>query len=107
MFGRKSMPDSHTLTRRGLINSAAALGAQFTPQDNARGVRLALAEAIYSGITTVHNWSHNLLSPAYADAELAVHRETGGRARFGYGYSRNTGSDETLPLADVARVQRE
>jgi 5-methylthioadenosine/S-adenosylhomocysteine deaminase len=91
----------------GYFPFSRMLGAQFTPQDNARGVRLALAEAIYSGITTVHNWSHNLLSPAYANAELAVHRETGGRARFGYGYSRNTGSDETLPLDDVARVQRE
>ena len=67
---------------------------------------LALAEAISSGITTVHNWSHTLLSPAYAEAELAVHREVGGRARFAYGYSRNTGPNETLPLDDVARVQR-
>jgi cytosine/adenosine deaminase-related metal-dependent hydrolase len=91
----------------GYFPFSRVLGMQFTAQDNARGVRLALAEAIYSGITTVHNWSHNLLSPAYADAELAVHREVGGRARFGYGYSRNTGADETLPLDDVARVQRE
>jgi len=70
-------------------------------------VRLALAEAIASGITTVHNWSHNLLSPAYADAELAVHREVGLRARFAYGYSRNTGANETLPLDDTARVQQQ
>jgi cytosine/adenosine deaminase-related metal-dependent hydrolase len=55
----------------------------------------------------VHNWSHNLLTPAFADAELAVHREVGSRARFGYGYSRNTGADETLPLDDVARVQKQ
>jgi 5-methylthioadenosine/S-adenosylhomocysteine deaminase len=91
----------------GYFPLSRVLGAQFTPQDNARGVRLALAEAIHSGITTVHNWSHNLLSPAYADAELEVHREVGSRARFGYGYSRNTGADETLPLDDVARVQKQ
>jgi 5-methylthioadenosine/S-adenosylhomocysteine deaminase len=89
----------------GYFPFSRVLGAQFTPEDNARGVRLALAEAIASGITTVHNWSHNLLAPAYADAELAVHREIGGRARFAYGYSRNTGPNETLPLDDVARVQ--
>jgi cytosine/adenosine deaminase-related metal-dependent hydrolase len=93
--------------KTGYFPFSRVLGALFTPQDNARGVRLALAEAISSGITTVHNWSHNLLSPAYADAELAVHREVGGRARFAYGYSRNTGPNETLRLDDVARVQRE
>jgi 5-methylthioadenosine/S-adenosylhomocysteine deaminase len=93
--------------KTGYFPFSRVLGSLFTPQDNARGVRLALAEAISSGITTVHNWSHNLLSPAYADAELAVHREVGGRARFAYGYSRNTGQNETLPLDDVARVQRE
>ena len=90
----------------GYFPYSRVLGALFTPEDNARGVRLALAEALYSGITTVHNWAHNLLSPSYADAELGVHREIGGRARFSYGYSRNTKSDETLPLEDVARVQQ-
>jgi cytosine/adenosine deaminase-related metal-dependent hydrolase len=93
--------------KTGYFPFSRVLGALFTPEDNARGVRLALAEAIASGITTVHNWSHNLLSPAYADAELAVHREVGGRARFAYGYSRNTGANETLPLNDVARVHRQ
>ena len=56
--------------KTGYFPFSRVLGSLFTPQDNARGVRLALAEAISSGITTVHNWSHNLLSPAYADAEL-------------------------------------
>ncbi len=93
--------------KAGYFPLSRVLGSQFTPEDNARGVRLALAEAITSGITTVHNWSHNLLTPTYADAELAVHYEVGGRARFAYGYSRNTKADETLPLDDVARVQRQ
>jgi cytosine/adenosine deaminase-related metal-dependent hydrolase len=93
--------------KTGYFPLSRVLGSQFTPEDNARGVRLALAEAISSGITTLHNWSHNLLTPAYVDAELAVHREVGGRARFAYGYSRNTKADETLPLDDVVRVQRQ
>jgi 5-methylthioadenosine/S-adenosylhomocysteine deaminase len=93
--------------KTGYFPFSRVLGTLFTPQDNARGVRLALAEAIASGITTVHNWSHNLLTPAHADAELAVHREVGSRARFAYGYSRNTQANETLPLDDVARVQQQ
>jgi len=83
------------------------LGQFFNEEDNARGVRLALAEGISSGITTVNNWSHNLLGPEYADAEIKVHREVGGRARFSYGYSRKTPLDATLPLDDIARVQKQ
>jgi cytosine/adenosine deaminase-related metal-dependent hydrolase len=83
------------------------LGQFFTPEDNARGVRLALAEGINTGLTTFNNWSHNLLAPEYADAELAVHREVGARARFSYGYSRKTAPNSTLPLDDVARVQKQ
>jgi cytosine/adenosine deaminase-related metal-dependent hydrolase len=91
----------------GYFPESRVLGGVFKPEDNAAGVKLALAEAINSGITTVHNWSHNLLTPAYADAELQAHKDFGGRALFSYGYSRNTGQNETLPLDDVARVQKQ
>jgi 5-methylthioadenosine/S-adenosylhomocysteine deaminase len=91
----------------GYFYISRLLGQFFTPEDNARGVRLALAEAISSGITTVTNWSHNLLGPEYADAEIKVHREVGARARFAYGYSRKTPPDATLPLVDIARVQKQ
>ena len=37
----------------GYFYISRLLGQFFTPEDNARGVRLALAEAISSGITTV------------------------------------------------------
>jgi 5-methylthioadenosine/S-adenosylhomocysteine deaminase len=93
--------------KTGYFPFSRVLGSQFTAQDNARGVRLALAEAITCGITTVHNWSHNLLAPDYADAEIGVHREMGVRARFSYGYSRKTPTDATLPLDDVARVHKQ
>ncbi|MDB5532067.1 MAG: cytosine deaminase-like metal-dependent hydrolase, partial [Hyphomicrobiales bacterium] len=45
--------------KTGYFLFARAVGDVFTPEDNARGVRLSLAEAINSGITTVHNWAHN------------------------------------------------
>jgi 5-methylthioadenosine/S-adenosylhomocysteine deaminase len=87
--------------KTGYFPHSRTLGVLFTPEDNARGVRLGLAEAIHSGITTVHNWSHNNLSPAYAEAEVMVHRETGSRARYSYGYSRKTGTNTMLPLDDI------
>lgn len=92
--------------KTGYFPHSRTLGVLFTPEDNARGVRLGLAEAIHSGITTVHNWSHNNLSPAYAEAELAVHRQSGGRARYSYGYSRKTGNNQMLPLDDIRAFHR-
>jgi len=91
----------------GYYPYSRVLGKVFTAEDNARGVRIGLAEAINTGITTVNNWSHNLLEPEYADAELQAHRDLGGRALFSYGYSRKTGTDQTLPLDDVARVKKQ
>jgi 5-methylthioadenosine/S-adenosylhomocysteine deaminase len=87
--------------KTGYFPHSRTLGVLFTPEDNARGVRLGLAEAFYSGVTTVHNWSHNNLSSSYAEAELAAHREAGGRARYSYSYSRKTGANPMLPLDDI------
>jgi 5-methylthioadenosine/S-adenosylhomocysteine deaminase len=92
--------------KTGYFPTQGAIGARFTPGDNARGVLLSIAEAIESGITTVHNWSHNLLQPDYADAEIEAMRSTGIRGRFSYGYSRNTKPNDTLPLDDILRVRK-
>jgi 5-methylthioadenosine/S-adenosylhomocysteine deaminase len=91
--------------KHGYFPMQIAFGDVMTPADSAQGVRLSLAEAINSGITTVHNWSHNLLSPAHADAEFMVQTEMGVRGRFSYGFSRNTPAGAALPLDDVARFK--
>lgn len=93
--------------KTGYFPYSRVLGKVFTPEDNARGVRIGLAEALNGGLTTVNNWSHNLLGPEYADAELQAHRDLGARALFSYGYSRRTAANQTLPLDDVARVQKQ
>jgi 5-methylthioadenosine/S-adenosylhomocysteine deaminase len=82
-------------------------GQQYTPEDAYRGVRLGLAEALYSGITTVHDWSHNIRGPAWADADLRALADVGIRARFSYGTRQGHPPDQTMDLADLARVQRE
>ena len=93
--------------KTGYFLFARAVGGVFTPEDNARGVRLSLAEAIHGGVTTVHNWSHNLPKPEFADAELAAHREFGARALFGYGYAGVAMVDQPINIADLDRVKRE
>ena len=106
MWGAVARNMAGPTDKTGYFYISRLLGQFFTPEDNARGVRLGLAEAIFSGITTVTNWSHNLLAPEYADEEIKAHRDVGARARFAYGYSRKTPPNATLPLTDVARVQK-
>jgi cytosine/adenosine deaminase-related metal-dependent hydrolase len=69
----------------GWFARKTALAPWFEPGDTAAGVRLALSEGLLAGITTVHDWAHNVLSTDDADANLAVHRELGLRVRFSYG----------------------
>jgi cytosine/adenosine deaminase-related metal-dependent hydrolase len=85
------------------------LGPVLTPEDAYNSARLGIAEAIYSGLTTIHDWSHNIITGAYADADLRALRDCGIRARFSYGYSRNLQQkrEQTADLADIARVKRE
>ena len=94
--------------KMGYFALTLALGGQYTPEDMYRGVRLGVAEMLYSGITTVHDWCHNVRAPSYADADLRALRDTGMRARFSYGTPQGgLARDQTMDLADLARVQRE
>lgn len=107
MWGAVARNMSGHTTASGYYYVSRLLGQFFSPEDNARGVQLALAEGLNSGITTFTNWSHNLLGIDYANAELDTHAKVGARARFAYGYSRKTPRNATLPLQDVAAFQKQ
>ena len=91
----------------GYFPVTSRLGPHMQPQDSYRGVRMGLAEALSAGITTVHNWAHNVRSPAHADAEVAAMRDTGIRGRFGYGTPQGFPNEQPMDLADLARVKRD
>jgi cytosine/adenosine deaminase-related metal-dependent hydrolase len=84
-----------------------ANGVRCRPLDVYHGVRLGLVDALNTGITTVHDWAHNLRSPAYADENLRAHQEIGLRGRFSYGGPQGRPVDELNDLAELARVRRE
>jgi len=84
-----------------------ALGKYWRPEDSYLGTLLSATEALNSGITTVHNWSHMLPAPEYADTELRVLAESGLRARFSYGWSPSLPDTEPLPLDDIERVHKQ
>ncbi|HEX4223245.1 MAG TPA: amidohydrolase family protein, partial [Pseudonocardiaceae bacterium] len=89
---------------QGYFRMCGALGPSFGADDCAAGVALSCAEAIDAGYTTVHNWSHNIRGPEYADAELAVLTDSGLRGRFSYGYANGHPNTEPMDLADLARL---
>lgn len=82
-------------------------GPHYTPQDTYAATRLALAEAASAGVTTVHNWAHNVRDPAHARASLKAHEEFGMRGRFGYGSAQGTPPDKLQDLADMEKARGE
>jgi 5-methylthioadenosine/S-adenosylhomocysteine deaminase len=91
----------------GYFPTTIRVGRHCTPEDAYVGVRLGVAEGLLSGITTVHDWSHNTVTPAHADAEIQALKEIGVRARFSYGTGQGYPSDKPMNLDDLARVQKE
>jgi 5-methylthioadenosine/S-adenosylhomocysteine deaminase len=93
--------------KEGYFPQTLRMGPYCTPEDAYRSVRFSVAEGLLSGITTVHDWSHNTRTPAHADAELQALRDTGIRARFSYGTGQELAPSAAMNLEDVARVQRQ
>jgi cytosine/adenosine deaminase-related metal-dependent hydrolase len=91
----------------GYFPTSAGLGRHFVPSEMYAGTRLAAAEALFSGITTVHDWCHNPRTPQHADENLRALRESGIRARFSYGPARGIPITETVNLADIERLHRD
>ncbi len=88
----------------GYFRTTSALGQKFEPADMYRGTRLAAAEAINSGITFVHNWSHNIRSPEHLESDLRALRESGLRGRFSYGAAQGMSNTQGIDLAELERL---
>jgi len=84
-----------------------ALASHYTPEDSYRAVRLGLAEALSAGVTTTHNWAHNVRSGAHADAEVRAMRESGLRGRFSYGPAQGMPNTQAMDFADMARLKKD
>jgi cytosine/adenosine deaminase-related metal-dependent hydrolase len=88
----------------GYFVTCVALGRHFLPGDTYAGTRLACAEAVDAGITTVHDWAHNIRGLAWAEAGLRALAESGLRARFSYGYETGHPNDRLMALDDLSHV---
>lgn len=83
----------------------SATVAAYEPEDFYHSISLGLAELANAGITTVHNWAHNVRGPEYADAELAAHRDGWLRARYSYGHRDGQPATQPIDFADIDRVR--
>ncbi|HVT69272.1 MAG TPA: amidohydrolase family protein [Trebonia sp.] len=88
----------------GYFATCVGVGRYFRPADTYAGTRLAAAEAIDAGITTVHDWSHNIRGREWAEAGLRALAESGLRARFSYGYETGHANDRLMALDDLADI---
>jgi cytosine/adenosine deaminase-related metal-dependent hydrolase len=91
----------------GYFRVSLGVGTAFGPEDSYQGTRLACMEAVSSGITTVHDWCHNVRSPAHADAGVHALAGSGLRARFSYGCAAGQPNGQPLDLHDLRRLHTE
>jgi 5-methylthioadenosine/S-adenosylhomocysteine deaminase len=91
----------------GYFPVSVGLGTVFGPADIYAGTLLACAEAIDSGITTVHDWCHNVRSPGHATAGLAALAQAGLRARYSYGYAAGHANEQPMDVAGLRRLAGE
>jgi cytosine/adenosine deaminase-related metal-dependent hydrolase len=70
-------------------------------------VRLAAADLLGSGVTTVHAWEHNCRTPEHVDAELTALRDSGIRAHYSYGYFHQFPPRKPTDFTDIARARDE
>ena len=80
-----------------------ALGPHHDLEHFYWAARFALAEAVTAGISTVHNWDHNVRSSADADVNVRAQLDAGVRGRFSYGPRDSTPADEPMDLDDLKR----
>ena len=92
---------------RGYFPVTTACGQVMTPEDMYHGTRLAAAEAIYSGITTVSDHCHNIRSHDHAVSDIRALQETGLRGVWYYGPFRGMPATQGIDMSDVAALHRE
>jgi 5-methylthioadenosine/S-adenosylhomocysteine deaminase len=90
----------------GYFPLTTAYGQVMQPEDMYYGTRLAAAEAVYSGITTVNDDCHNVRTHEHAEHDIRALGEAGLRANWSYGSYRGVPPGELRNLASVERLHQ-
>jgi cytosine/adenosine deaminase-related metal-dependent hydrolase len=98
----RNMADS--VPGNGYFQVVTRTGSAFLPEHMYAGTLLSAAEAINAGITTVHDWCHNIRSPEHARSDVQALKDAGIRGRFSYGPYRPLSPRQPLDVADFMRL---
>jgi 5-methylthioadenosine/S-adenosylhomocysteine deaminase len=91
----------------GYFPRTAAYGKVMTPDDMYQSTRLAAADALHSGITTVHDYCHNVQSREHAEADIRALRESGLRGRWSYGWPQGYPDTKLVDLSSLRGIQQD
>ena len=94
-------------TDDGYFPVTTRYGKAMEPIDMYRSTRLAAAEAINSGLTTVGDNCHNVRSHDHAVSDIRAIQESGVRCRWSYGPYRGMPPDRRIDLADLEAFHRD
>ncbi|MFK8252527.1 amidohydrolase family protein [Ancylobacter terrae] len=98
---------SGDVKERGYFPLRIGFGKKYVPGDMYAGTRIATAEALHSGITTVNDWCHNIVGPEFAREDLRALTEAGIRARFSYGNNAAAGPTSPVDWDDIRKLKGE
>ena len=85
----------------GFFPTITRFAKAMTPDDMYQSTRLAGAGAVAAGITTVHDWCHNIRSREHAEADIQALRDVGLRARWSFGQAIDQPLTQRIRLDDL------
>jgi 5-methylthioadenosine/S-adenosylhomocysteine deaminase len=89
---------------RAYFPLTTAIGNCYEPADMYLATLLSAAEALNAGITTVHDWCHNIRSFDHATSAVRALVDAGVRGRFAYGPSRALAAMQPLEVDGFIRL---
>jgi 5-methylthioadenosine/S-adenosylhomocysteine deaminase len=89
----------------GYFPMTTRYGMRMQPEDMYASTRLAAAEAIYSGTTTVNDECHNVRSHEHALQDIRALRESGLRAQWSFGSYRGCPAGAPRDLACLEKLR--
>lgn len=96
-----------SIKEEGYFPITERFSKHFTVEDMEIATRYAVAEAIYSGITTITDYNHNARNPEFVLAGCRAIAETGVRAHVEYNGYRNKPSNERTDFDGIQEVLKE
>jgi len=91
----------------GFYPTITRFAASMSPDDMHASTKLAATEAVHAGITTVHDWCHNIRGREHAEADVRALADVGLRARWSFGQRIDQLDSEPIQLAILEAMHGE